>query len=71
MLTCKKAREILQPGEDVYTLSAAGGGVAPAKVLEICDGWLETDAGILDLDDHGRTWWLTNVVARRKYDARR
>lgn len=26
-------------------------------------GWLETDFGILDFDDHGCTWWLTERVA--------
>lgn len=39
------------------------GGVVPATVLEVCDGWLETDIGILDFEDHGYTWWLTQTVA--------
>ena len=41
----------------VYTIGFYG-GVQEAKVLEICDGWLETDMGILDFDDHGTAWWL-------------
>lgn len=40
-----------------------GGGVAATRVLEVCEGWLETDAGILDFDDHGISWWLTKIVA--------
>ena len=65
MLTYEKARELLPPGDTVWYLTAAG-GVAPAVVQEVCDGWLETDAGILDFDDHGSTWWLTEIVAKEK-----
>lgn len=62
MLTYRTAVKLLQPGDTVYSLSESG-GVEPAEVLEVCDGWLETSIGILDFDDHGCTWWLTRKVA--------
>lgn len=65
MVTYRKCRNLLRPGEYVYTMGPYG-GVVEAKVLEICDGWLETDFGILDFDDHGCTWWFTLSVAKEK-----
>lgn len=62
MLTYRTAVKLLPPGDTVYSLSELG-GVEPAEVLEVCDGWLETSVGILDFDDHGCTWWLTRKVA--------
>lgn len=61
-LTQKRLLPLLPPGDVVYILTPAG-GVAVTHVLEVCDGWLETDAGILDFDDHGISWWLTKTVA--------
>lgn len=63
-LTHKTALQLLPPGDVVYTLTAAG-GVAEVRVLEVCDGWLETDHGMLDFDDHTRLWWLTGHEASR------
>lgn len=62
MLTFRKAVKLLFPGDMVYSLTESG-GVEPTTVLEVCDGWLETNIGILDYDDHGHTWWLTPKVA--------
>jgi hypothetical protein len=62
MITYRKAVQLLKPGDVVFSLDELG-GVAPVTVLEVCDGWLETDIGILDFDDHGYTWWLTQKVA--------
>jgi hypothetical protein len=62
MLTYWKAKKLLCPGETVYSLTEDG-AVAEVKILEICDGWLESTIGILDFDDHGCTWWLTRKVA--------
>lgn len=71
MLTFAKAQELLPPGDTVYTLTATG-GVAGATVLEVCDGWLETSIGILDFEEHGSTWWLTERVAKENtHDAQR
>lgn len=61
-LTQRKLLPLLPPGDVVYTLTPAG-GVAATRVLEVCDGWLETDAGPLDFDDHRVSWWLTKIVA--------
>lgn len=61
MLTYRDAAKLLPPGDVVYSLTELG--VEPATVLEVCDGWLETNVGILDFDDHGCTWWLTERVA--------
>lgn len=61
-LTKGKLAPLLPPGDVVYCLTPAG-GVAAARVLEVCDGWLETETGILDFDDHGISWWLTKTVA--------
>lgn len=57
MLTYRKAKKLLSPGDTVYSVGAYG-GIVEAKVLEICVDWLETDFGILDYDDHGTLWWL-------------
>lgn len=65
MLTFRKAKALLLPEDEVFSLTESG-GVTAVRVLEICDGWLETDAGILDLEDHGCTWWLTEKGAREK-----
>lgn len=62
MIGYRKAKKLLQPGDLVYTLDDHD-TIHPAKIAEICDGWLETDIGILDFDDHGITWWLTQRVA--------
>ena len=62
-LTYRNALYLLPPGDTVYSLSELGGGIEPATVLEVRDGWLETSVGILDFDDHGVTWWLTKRVA--------
>lgn len=64
MITYRKANDLLSPGDVVYT--TINGGVIPAVVLEICDGWLETEIGILDFEDHSCTWWLTKKVAEDK-----
>jgi hypothetical protein len=63
MVGYRKVKKILEPGETVYSTGPYG-GIVEAKVLEICDGWLETDFGILDFDDHGTTWWFTLKVAK-------
>lgn len=62
MITYGKAYKILCPGDVVFSLDELL-GVTPVTVLEVCDGWLETDIGILDFEDHGYTWWLTKKVA--------
>lgn len=63
MVTYRKCRSLLIPGEYVYTISHHG-GIVEAKVLDIFDGWLETDFGILDFDDHAYTWWFTLKAAK-------
>ena len=63
MITYRKAVQLLTPGDVVFSLDELRGGVAPVTVLEVCDGWLETDIGILDFDDHSCTWWFTERVA--------
>jgi hypothetical protein len=62
MITYRKARKLLGVGDVVFSFDKFY-EVTPATVHEICDGWLETDIGILDFDDHGYTWWLTQKVA--------
>lgn len=63
MLTYREAKKLLPTGDTVWYLTASG-GVAPAIVEEVCDGWLETSKGILNFDEHGSTWWLTEHVAK-------
>lgn len=67
MVTYRKIKKLLRPGEFVYTIGPYG-GIVEAKVLEICDGWLKTDFGILDFDDHGLMWWLTLIVAKERIE---
>ena len=66
MITYRKAVQLLTHGDVVFSLDELRGG-APVTVLEVCDGWLETDIGILDFDDHGCTWWLTERVAMENF----
>lgn len=65
MVTHKKARKLLKPLESVFAIDHTG-EVVEAVVSEIHDGWLETDFGILDFDDHGTTWWFTLLVSKEK-----
>ena len=69
-LTFRNARDLLPPGDTVYSLSESG-GIEPATVLKVCDGWLETSVGILDFDDHGTAWWLTKRVAEEATEGER
>lgn len=62
MITYRKAKKLLNPGDIIYSIGAYG-GVVKATIWEICDGWLETDFGIMDFDDHRTTWWLTERCA--------
>lgn len=64
MITYQKANDLLSPGHVVYT--KINGEVIPVVVLEICDGWIETEIGILDFEDHSCAWWLTKKVAEDK-----
>ena len=59
MITYKKAKELLQPGDVVYTTDRESRPVE-AEVLEVCAGHLRTTKGNLDFLDHGYTWWLTS-----------
>ena len=58
MISYGKAKELLPPGDVVYTENEDG-TTTEAEVLEICAGHLRTTAGDLDFTDHGYTWWLT------------
>ena len=65
MITTKQAKKLLQPGSIVF--SKLNSEIVECTVLEICDGWLETDFEILDFEDHGITWYLTKKVAEEKW----
>ena len=65
MVTYKECRKLLKPLESVFTIDHQR-DVVETVVLKIHDGWLETDFGILDFDDHGTTWRFTSLVAKEK-----
>ena len=62
-VTRNMMRKVLAPGDTVYII--APGKVIPAKVLEICEDSLETDADTLFYDEHGFTWMLTEKEAEK------
>lgn len=57
MITYRKAKELLEPGETVYTTS--NGKIVEHSVMQILKDHLLTDKGTLHYDNHGITWWLT------------
>jgi hypothetical protein len=63
-LTFRTARRLLAPGDVVFILLS--GRIVPAQVLEICDGWIETTAAVLDFEEVGDTWFLTEIIAKEK-----
>ena len=63
-LTFRTARKILTVGDAVFVLLC--GRCETAEILEICDGWLETTIGVLDFEEVGYNWFLTETVAKEK-----
>lgn len=57
MITYRKAKELLVPGEDVFIRE--DGKVVPVKVLGIYADILRVEGGYLQYDTHGEEWWLT------------
>ena len=66
MITYANAKKLLPPGDEVYTIDENDFCV-PARVIGVYKGYLETDLGILDFDDHGETWLMTKLVSREKF----
>ena len=63
-LTFRTAKKRITPGDVVFILLS--GRIVPAQVQEIYDGWLKTTVGILDFEEVGDTWFLTEIVAKEK-----
>lgn len=63
MITYRQAKKLLPPPGDVVYVADSKCGILEAKVLEVCALHLRTDAGPLDFQDHGYTWWLTRKAA--------
>ena len=64
MLTKRKVCSLVRPGDAVFII-AAGGGVIPAKVNEICDDCIETDQDTLFYDEHRIVWMFTESEAKK------
>lgn len=62
MITYRKAKELLVPGEDVFIRE--DGKVVPVKVLGIYADSLRVEGGHLPYDTHGEEWWLTRGGAK-------
>ena len=62
MITQRQAEEYLRPGDEVFTVKP--GALLRTKALQVGRGRLHTTAGILEFEDHGFTWFLTERAAR-------
>lgn len=60
MISYKKAKELLPPGDVVY-IENEDGSTTEATVLEVCPTHLRTSLGDLVFEEHGYTWWLTSI----------
>lgn len=67
MITYAQAKKLLHIGDIVFAMPDYH-SIVPARVAEIQDGWLETDIGVLDFEDHRYTWWLTERVAMEQLE---
>lgn len=57
MLTYRKAKELLTPGDIVYTID--GGKVIQHEVVKIHADSIVVNDGWLYFDDVAHLWWLT------------
>lgn len=65
MITHAKVKQLLSPGDVVYIHD---GGVVAETVRKILADCLRTDGGFLQFDEHGVSWWLTEKVAKERYE---
>lgn len=65
MITLAKARELIQIGDKVFFHDC---GVASCTVKRVGFTCLSTNIGWLDYEEHGVTWWLTEKVAKEKWE---
>lgn len=65
MITNAKVRQLLSPGDMVYIHD---GGVVAVVVEKILADSIKAGGGFLYNDDHGESWWLTEKVAKEKYE---
>lgn len=61
MLTYKKARKLLDPGDIVYTVQ--GGRVVEHIVRKLYADSLDTDEDVFFYDEVGKLWFLTRRSA--------
>lgn len=62
MITYRKAKQLLSPGDVVYTTN--GKQIVPTQIRRIGGEYLDTDVDVLYFEDHGDLWWLTEKVAK-------
>lgn len=67
MITYRKAKQLLAPGDVVYATN--GKQIVPAQIRKIGVEYLDTDVDVLYFEDHGILWWLTKRVAKEKVHA--
>ena len=68
MITPVKAWELIAVGEDVYIHD---GVVVACTVRKVDLDHLVVDGGILYYEDHGELWWLTEIVAKEKWECKK
>lgn len=64
MITYRKVKALLKPGDTVFTTN--GSRLFRAVVLRIENSYLYTNLDVLHYEDHGTLWWLTERVAKEK-----
>lgn len=65
MITLEKARKLIRIGDKVFIHD---GGVVPCTVERVGFTYLSTNLGWLDYEEHGVTWWLTEKIAKEKWE---
>lgn len=65
MITPLKAWELINVGDKVYIHD---GGVIAVTVQKVDVDYLLVDGGVLYYEDHGDQWWLTELVAKEKWN---
>lgn len=66
MLTYRKAKELLEVGDDVYIIE--NGKIETLRIKRIFSDSLYVRGGFLPFDTVGEDWWLTKTIAKRKLE---
>jgi acyl CoA:acetate/3-ketoacid CoA transferase beta subunit len=66
MITPVKAWDLIEVGDKVFIHDDSV--VVPCTVQKVCVDHLVTDLGWLYYEEHGASWWLTEKIAKEKWE---